>query len=74
LFGFDEDGVESEPCAEFVEILNSLHRILLNQIDPQRDLYLAISEATYGDTFDEPIDKLAIAVNGDSKLRSPANE
>jgi XisH protein len=68
LFGFGEDGVESEPCAEFVEILNSLYRILLNQIDPQRDLYLAISEATYGDIFDEPIGKLAIAVNGDSKL------
>ena len=25
----------------------SLYRILLNQIDPERDLYLAISEATY---------------------------
>lgn len=39
----------------------SLYRILLNQIDPERELYLAISEATYGDIFDEPIGKLAIA-------------
>ncbi|MFN9609474.1 MAG: XisH family protein [Pseudanabaena sp.] len=39
----------------------SLYRILLNQIDPERDLYLAISEATYGDIFDEPIGKLEIA-------------
>jgi hypothetical protein len=39
----------------------SLYRILLNQIDPERDLYLAISEATYSDIFNEPIGKLAIA-------------
>lgn len=39
----------------------SLYRILLNQIDPERDLYLAISETTYNDIFDEPIGKLAIA-------------
>lgn len=39
----------------------SLYRILLNQIDPERDLYLAISEATYSDIFNEPIGRLAIA-------------
>jgi XisH protein len=39
----------------------SLYRILLKQIDPERDLYLAISETTYSDIFDEPIGKLAIA-------------
>lgn len=39
----------------------SLYRILLNQIDPERDLYLAISETTYSDIFEEPIGKLAIA-------------
>ncbi len=39
----------------------SLYRILLNQINPERDLYLAISETTYNDIFDEPIGKLAIA-------------
>ncbi len=39
----------------------SLYRILLNQIDPERDLYLAISEVTYSDIFNEPIGKLAIA-------------
>jgi len=39
----------------------SLYRILLNQIDPERDLYLVISETTYSDIFEEPIGKLAIA-------------
>ncbi|MBW4616609.1 MAG: XisH family protein [Desmonostoc vinosum HA7617-LM4] len=28
---------------------------------PERDLYLAVSEATYSDIFTEPIGKLAIA-------------
>lgn len=39
----------------------TLYRLLLNQVDPERDLYLAISEATYSDIFSEPIGKLAIA-------------
>ncbi len=39
----------------------SLYRMLLNQIDPERDLYLAISETTYSDIFEEPIGKLAIS-------------
>ncbi|MBD2472365.1 XisH family protein [Nostoc sp. FACHB-145] len=38
-----------------------LYRLLLNQVDPERDLYLAVSEATYSDIFSEPIGKLAIA-------------
>ncbi len=38
-----------------------LYRLLLNQVDPERDLYLAISEATYSNIFTEPIGKLAIA-------------
>jgi hypothetical protein len=37
----------------------TLYRLLLNQVDPERDLYLAISEATYSDIFTEPIGKLA---------------
>ena len=28
-----------------------LYKILLNQVDPDRDLYLAISETTYNDIF-----------------------
>ena len=39
----------------------SLYRILLNQIDPERDLYLAISEVTYSDIFNEPIGNLRFA-------------
>jgi hypothetical protein len=39
----------------------TLYRLLLNQVDPERDLYLAVSEATYSDIFTEPIGKLAIA-------------
>ncbi len=38
-----------------------LYKILLNQVDPDRDLYLAISETTYNDMFIEPIGQLAIA-------------
>ncbi|MEA5582649.1 XisH family protein [Nodularia harveyana UHCC-0300] len=39
----------------------TLYRLLLNQVDPERDLYLAVSEATYSDIFTEPIGKLVIA-------------
>lgn len=38
-----------------------LYKILLNQVDPDRDLYLAISETTYNDIFIGPIGQLAIA-------------
>jgi len=38
----------------------SLYRLLLDQIDPSRDLYLAISEETYRDIFTEPIGELVI--------------
>ena len=38
-----------------------LYKILLNQVDPDRDLYLAISETTYNDIFREPIGQLASA-------------
>jgi len=38
-----------------------LYKILLNQVDPDRDLYLAISETTYNDIFSELIGQLAIA-------------
>ena len=39
----------------------SLYRLLLNQVDPEREVYLAIPEETYNDIFSEPIGKLAIA-------------
>jgi hypothetical protein len=37
-----------------------LYRLLLHQVDPKRDLYLAISQATYSEIFSEPIGKLVI--------------
>lgn len=39
----------------------TLYRLLLNQVDPDREVYLAIPEETYNDIFSEPIGKLAIA-------------
>ena len=39
----------------------TLYRLLLNQVDPEREVYLAIPEETYNDIFSEPIGKLAIA-------------
>jgi hypothetical protein len=37
-----------------------LYRLLLNQVDPERDLYLAIDENTFADIFNEPIGELVI--------------
>ncbi|NET01454.1 MAG: fatty-acid synthase [Sphaerospermopsis sp. SIO1G2] len=37
-----------------------LYRLLLHQVDPERDLYLAISQSTYSEIFNEPIGKLVI--------------
>jgi XisH protein len=37
-----------------------LYRLLLNEVDPERDLYLAVSETTYDGILTEPIGKLAI--------------
>ena len=39
----------------------TLYRLLLNQVDPEREVYLAIPEETYNVIFSEPIGKLAIA-------------
>jgi XisH protein len=39
----------------------TLYRLLLDRVDPERDLYLAVSEATYSDIFSEPIGTLVIA-------------
>jgi hypothetical protein len=38
----------------------TLYRLLLNQVDPERDLYLAVSETTYSNIFSEPIGTLVI--------------
>ncbi|MEH2373668.1 element excision factor XisH family protein [Nostoc sp.] len=47
---------------EFAHRVEAVEKLkALNQVDPERDLYLAISEATYSDIFSEPIGKLAIA-------------
>ncbi len=37
-----------------------LYQILLKQVDPGRDLYLAIADRTYEEIFSEPIGELAI--------------
>ena len=38
----------------------SLYRLLLNQINESRDLYLAITRETFAEIFSEPIGKLVI--------------
>ena len=37
-----------------------LYQLLLNEVDPERELYLAIPETTYNAIFSEPIGKLVI--------------
>jgi hypothetical protein len=37
-----------------------LYRLLLNQVDPDRNLYLAVDEATAAEIFSEPIGELVI--------------
>jgi hypothetical protein len=39
----------------------TLYRLLLQQVDPEREVYLAISEAIYSDIFSEPIGTLVVA-------------
>ena len=39
----------------------TLYRLLLQQVDPERELYLAITNTTYAGIFSEPIGKLVIA-------------
>ena len=36
------------------------YKILLSQVDPERLLYLGISDQTYHEIFDEPLGKLVI--------------
>ena len=38
----------------------ALYRLLLQQVDPERDLYLAITDITYEGIFSEPIGELVI--------------
>lgn len=38
-----------------------LYRLLLNQVDPGREIYLAITDITYDEIFSEPIGKLVIS-------------
>ena len=37
-----------------------LYRMLLDRVDPERELYLAISDVTYDDLFREPIGELVV--------------
>ena len=37
-----------------------LYRLLLNRIEPERSLYLAVTDAMYDDIFREPIGEVVI--------------
>ncbi len=37
-----------------------LYRLLLNRVDPEREIYLAISDVTYNGIFNEPIGEVVI--------------
>ena len=37
-----------------------LYRLLLNKVDPRREIYLAISDVTYKEIFNEPIGEVVI--------------
>lgn len=37
-----------------------LYRLLLNKVDPEREIYLAITDITYDEIFSEPIGKVVI--------------
>jgi hypothetical protein len=39
----------------------TLYRLLLQQVDPEREVYLSVSEAVYSDIFSEPIGTLVVA-------------
>lgn len=38
-----------------------LYRMLLDRVDPEREIYLAITDITYDEIFSEPIGKLVIS-------------
>ena len=38
----------------------SLYQLLLNKVDPEREIFLAISSKTYNEIFNEPIGKVVI--------------
>nr|WP_236117024.1 XisH family protein [Hassalia byssoidea] len=38
-----------------------LYRLLLNRVDPEREIYLAISDITYDEIFNEPIGEVVIS-------------
>lgn len=37
-----------------------LYRLLLDEVDPQRDIYLAITDVVYDEIFSEPVGELVI--------------
>ncbi len=37
-----------------------LYRLLLNKVDPERELYLAVTDIIYDEIFSEPIGELVI--------------
>lgn len=50
------------PIAELEQAIGqyTLYRLLLNQLDPERELFLAIPETAYYQIFSEPIGELVI--------------
>ncbi len=38
-----------------------LYRLLLGKVDPEREIYLAITEKVYDEIFTEPVGKLAVS-------------
>ncbi|WP_313934808.1 element excision factor XisH family protein [Nostoc sp. FACHB-280] len=39
----------------------TLYQLLLNQVDPEREIYLAITDIIYEEIFSEPIGQLVIS-------------
>jgi hypothetical protein len=37
-----------------------LYRLLLNKVDPEREMYLAVADAVYDEIFSEPVGELVI--------------
>ncbi len=72
FIGAERDGVRiaveikemrgQSPIVELEQAIGQyvLYRLLLNQVDPGREVYLAIPDNTYRELFSEPIGELVI--------------
>ena len=50
-----------------------LYRLLLNKVDPGREVYLAITDIVYDEFFSEPIGELVINVGGKMSKSKSSN-